>query len=75
MRSLIVCFLTDKLMRIRDALTPVTTHVYHYWRTNLKPPYLLWAEDAEEPAAEETAAETPAAEETAAPDPSMEAGG
>ena len=33
------------------------------------------AEDAEEPAAEETAAETPAAEETAAPDPSMEAGG
>ena len=40
--------LTDKLMRIRDALTPLTDHVYHYWRTNLKPPYLLWAEDAEE---------------------------
>ena len=40
--------LSDKLLRIRDALVPVTTNVYHYWRTNAKPPYLIWAEDAEE---------------------------
>lgn len=40
--------LTDKLMRIRDALVPLTTNVYHYWRTNVAPPYLIWSEDAEE---------------------------
>ena len=40
--------ITDKLLRIRDILTPVTTNVYHYWRTNVRPPYLIWMEDAEE---------------------------
>lgn len=40
--------LTTKLLKIRDALTPVANNVYHYWRTNVKPPYLIWAEDSEE---------------------------
>ena len=40
--------ITDKLLKIKEALTPVTENVYHYWRTNKRPPYLIWMEDGEE---------------------------
>lgn len=40
--------LSDKLMLIRDALAPTATKVFHYWRTNAKPPYLIWMEDGED---------------------------
>ena len=39
--------ISDKLIKIRDTLTPVATKVFHYWRTNVKAPYLIWMEDGE----------------------------
>lgn len=32
---------------VRDALTPVTSNVFHYARLS-DPPFLVWAEDAED---------------------------
>lgn len=40
--------LKDKLILIRDALVNASTvPVYHYWRPNLKAPFIVWQEDGE----------------------------
>lgn len=39
--------LNAKLREIRDAHVPVCERVYHYWRPNLVPPFVVWAEDSE----------------------------
>lgn len=40
--------ISEKLMKIRDAITPVAPKVFHYWRTNARAPYLIWMEDSED---------------------------
>lgn len=38
-----------RLIKLRDSLTAIEgLKVYHYWRTNIKPPYCIWAEDGED---------------------------
>lgn len=32
---------------IRDALTPLTERVYHFWRPNMQAPFIVWAETSE----------------------------
>lgn len=39
--------LTAMLKSVRDTLTPVTENVFHYARLS-DPPFLVWAEDAED---------------------------
>lgn len=39
--------LTEMLKSVRDTLTPVTENVFHYARLS-DPPFLVWAEDAED---------------------------
>lgn len=37
-----------QLKKIRDALVSIDNlKVYHYWRTNIEPPYCIWQEDGE----------------------------
>ena len=37
----------QRLTLIRDALVPLTTNVFHYWRPKLPAPYIVWAENGE----------------------------
>lgn len=37
----------QRLTAIRDALTPLTANVYHYWRPKLDAPFILWQEIGE----------------------------
>ena len=39
--------LQQKLKRIGDSLAVVVPNSYHYFRPQLQPPYLVWAEDGE----------------------------
>lgn len=41
--------LQDKLKILRDALVGISkkVKVYHYWRPDLKPPFIIWQEDGE----------------------------
>lgn len=42
--------LQTKLKILRDALVGISSKVkvYHYWRPNLKAPFIIWAEDGED---------------------------
>lgn len=37
----------QRLKAIRDALTPLTANVYHYWRPKMEAPYIVWQETTE----------------------------
>ena len=40
--------LTSKIQKVRDALKGITgINLYHYWRPNMQPPFLVWAETGE----------------------------
>ena len=39
--------LQEKLQQIDAALTPLSSHVYHYWRPKMEPPFIVWQEDGE----------------------------
>lgn len=42
--------LQTNLKRLRDALVGISADikVYHYWRPNMKAPFILWQEDGED---------------------------
>lgn len=37
----------ERLKAVRDALTPLTENVFHYWRPKMNAPYIIWAEISE----------------------------
>lgn len=40
--------LSDKIKRVRDALIGIDgINLYHYWRPNMQPPFLVWSETGE----------------------------
>lgn len=40
--------LQETIKKLRDALVDASTvKVYHYWRPNLKAPFIIWQEDGE----------------------------
>lgn len=41
--------LRNRMIKLRDALVNMSdVMVFHYWRPNLNPPFILWQEDGEE---------------------------
>lgn len=40
--------LQNKLAQLGTAFGVLTERAYHYWRTSVEPPYLIWAESGEE---------------------------
>lgn len=39
--------LQEKIKQIGDALAALTPNVYHYWRPQMEPPFVVWAETGE----------------------------
>lgn len=39
--------LQEKIKQIGDTLAALTTNVYHYWRPQMEPPFVVWAEAGE----------------------------
>ena len=37
----------QRLTAVRDALTPLTNNVYHYWRPQMSAPFIVWQETGE----------------------------
>lgn len=40
----------SRLKALNDALAALTPNCYHYWRPQMRPPFIVWAEDGQDSA-------------------------